>query len=342
MNTREHRKSAQVDESHAESTSMVGYPPPQFSLTAGEGDKRNKDGLYKPWQKVEGPLAEKGANDQHAFAPDDVKQGQLENCWFLGAVASIAKANPSLLENAIRDRGDGNFEVTLYARSSDDTKASLTPQIITVTRLYPFHTRIGKPLMAGYGEDNQEIWAMVLEKAFAKLNGGYEKIDRRAFLDEAYEAITGMESSSGYFSDRKSSKEEVDAKNDKMLKRFSKQNPGASSKDLERWAPKIETNLKSLHSWEIIPTFKRLQESGNAIALSTIDLGGIKKVGDFTILGPHVYALMDLNEGNNTVSLYDSNQYAHLVDFPVDLIAKYFEDFTYINVSKEPSAEINR
>ena len=64
--------------------------------------------------KQSGPIAVKGKGDKHAFSPNDINQGSIGDCYFLAALAGVAKTNPGLLRKAITQNSDGTFTVRLY------------------------------------------------------------------------------------------------------------------------------------------------------------------------------------------------------------------------------------
>lgn len=105
------------------------------------------------------------------IAPNDVQQGCLGNCWFLAACASVA-SYPAWIRKTFQDQTD------------------VSPEGRYIIRL--FHPRkqrfvnicIDDQLPAAYGQlvfssitNQQEIWPVLLEKAFAKMSGSYSAIE---------------------------------------------------------------------------------------------------------------------------------------------------------------------
>jgi calpain family cysteine protease len=123
-------------------------------------------------------------------SPDDVNQGAIGDCYLLAALAAVAKANPKLIESMITDKGDGTYDVTLYADKGWFSK-DLQPVVVNVTGTFPMDSK-GDPLY-GHSGDPTELWVMIIEKAYAKLKGGYKKIVG-GFGGPAMEAITGKPS----------------------------------------------------------------------------------------------------------------------------------------------------
>ncbi|RUM93974.1 MAG: hypothetical protein DSZ28_05615 [Thiothrix sp.] len=92
----------------------------------------------------------------------DVAQGSMGDCYFLASVAALAKSNPELIRNLITDNGDGTY--TVHFTSGD------------VTVDGDFLASNGSITGAGIDPDGRhspELWVAILEKAYAKLKGGY-------------------------------------------------------------------------------------------------------------------------------------------------------------------------
>ena len=139
----------------------------------------------------------KGANDDHAVDANDVKQGALGDCYLIAGMAGVARADPSLIEDLIKDNGDGTFDVTLYIRPS----AYSRPRPVTKTvdaRLAVKYS--GKPLYAGIGDEadgKSELWTALIEKTLAQHKDSYDfisggNINKQGFhYGGASEMLTG-------------------------------------------------------------------------------------------------------------------------------------------------------
>ena len=113
----------------------------------------------------------------------DVIQGQLGDCYFLSSVANLCKF-PSLIMKLFKTKEtnkDGFYEIILYI----DGK----PQIVIVDDYLPVNKRTKKPVYAQ--SKGNELWVMLLEKAWAKVNGGYANIIS-GLPSEALEFLTGL------------------------------------------------------------------------------------------------------------------------------------------------------
>jgi hypothetical protein len=129
--------------------------------------------------------------------PGDVQQGHLGDCWLLASLAAVARTNPGVIARGIQDNGDGSFTVTLYG----DEKGRLVPRPVRVTPEFPeYRTTLLQRLMptesrfayAQPGDDAEEAWVMLFEKAAAAVKGGrYEGLDGGPGL-EGLQMVTGV------------------------------------------------------------------------------------------------------------------------------------------------------
>ena len=101
---------------------------------------------------------------------DDVIQGSLGDCYFLAAVANLCKF-PELILNLFKTKTlneDGYYEIIFYI---DGIK-----QIVIIDDYIPVLKFTNQPYFAKFHEN--KIWVILLEKAWAKVNGGYVNANR--------------------------------------------------------------------------------------------------------------------------------------------------------------------
>lgn len=119
-------------------------------------------------------------------------QGFLGDCYLVSAVGALAQHRPRLLQDIIRDNGNGTYTVTF--KELDD-KGTCTEVPITVDGHLYVNAR-GTPLY-GFSSgplapDRMELWFPLLEKAYATWKGGYDAMGNGGLACDALEALTGQ------------------------------------------------------------------------------------------------------------------------------------------------------
>ena len=114
----------------------------------------------------------------HGIEETDAIQGNLGNCYAVSALSAIAKADPEIIKKNIKPLENELFEVTLNVRELIDGKASdrIEKKVIVDTD-FPVEVMdngIKKPYYVH--SDYSEIWPMIMEKAYAKVMGGYDNL----------------------------------------------------------------------------------------------------------------------------------------------------------------------
>jgi hypothetical protein len=94
----------------------------------------------------------------------DIDQGVLGDCYFLGALGEIADRDPQAIKNMFLDNGDGTWTVVFYETNG---KADY----VTVNNQLPVYQ--GMLVYDGYGNmansSTNVLWAELAEKAYAQL-----------------------------------------------------------------------------------------------------------------------------------------------------------------------------
>lgn len=141
--------------------------------------------------EVKGVPFIKEKDDLDPVAMDDVSQGRLGDCYFVAALAAIADKNPDAIRRMITDNGDGTYIVRFHEGGA-----------VAVDNRFPLYD--GEPAYAepgDTGKEGKELWVMLIEKAWAKLKGGYEQI-RGSKVSmksrDAMEALIGNKTSTYY------------------------------------------------------------------------------------------------------------------------------------------------
>ncbi|KAF9970260.1 hypothetical protein BGZ73_007071 [Actinomortierella ambigua] len=120
------------------------------------------------------------------ISPDDVQQGNGDDCWILAGLANIANM-PGLLEQLCVKR---NEEIGVYGfiffRDGDWISTVVDDQF-----LYAVDEETGEiELFFAKCENENETWLPLIEKAYAKIHGDYEAISTGLF-SQGVEDLTG-------------------------------------------------------------------------------------------------------------------------------------------------------
>jgi len=154
------------------------------------------DAAGKPrfaYARYTGPLFADGAK------PEDVVQGQIGDCYFPSAVAALAKAQPGVFEDMVKENGDGTYTVTF--KEADGYGGRYKDKAVKVDGDLPSRSWGG----ALYGRcansrdtDRMELWWPLIEKAYATWQGteagagpSYNTIGSGGASSEIFEAVLG-------------------------------------------------------------------------------------------------------------------------------------------------------
>lgn len=133
--------------------------------------------------------------------PSDITQGNLGDCYFLSALAAIARYDPDAIRKMIRPNpnGDGSYIVTFYelvGYGPIDNQPVYVPREVTVTADFPLNSS-GDPVFAkpeDAGAAGQELWVLLMEKAYAQYHyNNYHAIEG-GWGNIAMEVLTGVPS----------------------------------------------------------------------------------------------------------------------------------------------------
>ena len=91
---------------------------------------------------------------------DDIRQGQLADCWILGSLSAVALERPATIRQTVADFGDGTYGVRLG------------DNFYRVDADLPTHSAASSSLTnAGLGRENS-LWVAIVEKAYVSYRTG--------------------------------------------------------------------------------------------------------------------------------------------------------------------------
>lgn len=124
----------------------------------------------------------------------DINQGQLGDCFLLSAMGELALYDPAAISKMISVNANGTESVALFESPNGQTPSfgaaafSQTPQ--TVTNVFSAAS-VNNGATQDVVGNSKEIWAQVLEKAYAQANGGYATINNGGNPCIALQQLTG-------------------------------------------------------------------------------------------------------------------------------------------------------
>ena len=148
------------------------------------------------YQYASGSLFQNGLNYQ------DVKQGEINDCFFLAGLAETALRSPSTIESMFTDNGDNTFTVRFWHNNVAD--------YLTVDKYLPTNSA-GSFVYANRGtshnNSSNKLWVALAEKAYAQLNqsgwiyqdntNSYNGISHGGYDSDAFAQITGQNTTFG-------------------------------------------------------------------------------------------------------------------------------------------------
>lgn len=186
--------------------------PPQAEAAVeatGDSTPAQKSGHTNKEETISGTAFVQGAGDAHEVDINDVRQGQLGDCYFLAILAAIARAKPDFIKSMVKDNGDGTYTVTFRTHQGiSGLFGSRSDQTVTVNSSF-WTDGSGNPAYAKKGDvtssGTPELWVMIIEKAWAQLNGGFGSIEGgTSAAGGSWGAVTGNDATHlapGDFSD---------------------------------------------------------------------------------------------------------------------------------------------
>ncbi len=132
--------------------------------------------------------------DTAVISMNDIHQGQIGDCFLLSPIGDLAAVDPALIKSMIHANADGSETVTLNLDKSGGLAlpgaSAFKSVTTTVTNVFP-NDGVNNGATQDVVNGNKEIWAQVLEKAVAQVDGGYGAIAKGGNPAMAMEELTG-------------------------------------------------------------------------------------------------------------------------------------------------------
>jgi hypothetical protein len=125
---------------------------------------------------------------------EDVSQRQMSDCYLMAVLAGLASKpeGRAILHGAIAENKNPNGTVESYTVTLHETyRLGLfgTLSLERKIRVEPEYAR--GHAAAGKDQGQRVVWPMVIERAYAKLSGGYDAMAHGGRAKTAFEVITG-------------------------------------------------------------------------------------------------------------------------------------------------------
>ena len=164
------------------------FPPNESSLISEDKEAHFTHGTDKldisniGWNRISKIFSGPYQIFKDKIEYNDIHQGSLGDCYLMSTIAALAK-KPQLIMDLFKTKSPnpkGLYEIFYYENGKK--------KIMFVDDFIPVNNEDGQPYFAK--PNGEEIWVMLLEKAFAKFEGGYSNING-GFSCDAFAFFTG-------------------------------------------------------------------------------------------------------------------------------------------------------
>ncbi|EFC48968.1 predicted protein [Naegleria gruberi] len=125
--------------------------------------------------------------------PADIRQGKIGDCYFLGAIA-VAALHPKLIKSLFIPSAYneyGIYQIKMFYNGIWQEVIIDDYVPVVVSSKIEQKSRSNYAPLFVRSTDLEELWVILLEKAYAKLHGSYEDIEGAHSIREAFEHLTG-------------------------------------------------------------------------------------------------------------------------------------------------------
>lgn len=180
-----------------------------------------------------------------AVGPQDLKQGKLGNCYFIAAMAAISE-HPDRIRRIIKIREPTNLGLNCVSLNV----AGMWEDVLIDDRI-PYNPE--KKKVAFCRSNGRDMWVMLIEKAWAKVHGGYSNVEA-GYINEALAGLTGAPVKIFRVKENEDEAWEnlLDSKNKNYI-------TCASTSDISKVVsdvPNEETGLRGGHAYSLLAAFE--------------------------------------------------------------------------------------
>jgi hypothetical protein len=262
-------------------------------------------------------LTKKGKDDANDIDSNDATQGLSGNCYLVASIATIANQNPEFIRNMIevvpgKDKKEASYIVTLYLRDATDKPIKMR---VAVSGKFP--NKAGKFEYSQKGDG--EIWVMLIEKAYAKVMGGYDNISAGGASGAAIQVLTGIAPTTLLI--------DASTSDEKILESLKKGATAATKATASLYMNhKTMENKPELIIREI-SIMPRKSDSANGINITTSE----EEIIESVLYLKHVYYFDEIK--NNKISLKNPHGKYHLL-LDINEFRHYFYKIDLANIPK--------
>eukprot|EP01006_Ploeotia_vitrea_P041861 TRINITY_DN66582_c7_g1_i1.p1 TRINITY_DN66582_c7_g1~~TRINITY_DN66582_c7_g1_i1.p1 ORF type:complete len:1187 (+),score=612.75 TRINITY_DN66582_c7_g1_i1:159-3719(+) len=178
-------------EERREQFTDVTFPASERALFMDPSHPKHAEWREFQWRRISEFAPESRRLFVDPLCADDIRQGRIGNCWFMSALAVLTNSEKrqGLLKDIFVTQEPNEFGFYVVRLWKDGKQHT-----VVVDDLLPCRKTRGrgvtKPAFARSKKAN-ELWVMLLEKAYAKMHGGtYEGIEG-GYVDQALVDLTG-------------------------------------------------------------------------------------------------------------------------------------------------------
>lgn len=126
-----------------------------------------------PWRRMEELYKSPMFDQSQGFNPNIIKQGQLGDCYFVSAMVAISR-KPSLVAQIFSDPINNSAGIRC---ANFHIMGKIVPVIVDTTVPFTGNYDVSTPKFCKPVTKNDQWWATIVEKAYAKEYGSYQAID---------------------------------------------------------------------------------------------------------------------------------------------------------------------